>query len=72
MRGVGISGLFVDHLLGVTVVSGDEQDVPSLFAGFVNRANGLVGSRDSLDRRVQDASVADLVPTYVSVVSQMG
>jgi len=72
MRSVGVSGLFVDHLLGVAVVSGDEQDVPSLFAGFVDRADGLVGGRDSLNRRIQDASMANLVSTFVSAVFQTG
>jgi len=71
MRGVGVSSLHVNHLLGVTVVSGDKQDVSSLLAGFVDRADGLVGSGDSFNGRIQDTSVANLVPTFVSVVSQM-
>ena len=52
MCSVWVSGLFVDHLLGITVVGGDQQDVSGILASFVYRPNGLVGGRDGLDRRI--------------------
>jgi hypothetical protein len=52
MGSVRVSGLFVDHLLGVAVISSDQQDVSGLLASLVDRADGLVSSRDSLDRRI--------------------
>ena len=52
MRSVGVSGIVVDHLLGVTMVGSNEQDVSSLLASFVDRADSLVGSSDGLNRRI--------------------
>lgn len=52
MRSVGVSSLLVNHLFGVTVVGGDEQEVSGLLASFVDCADGLIGSRDGLDRRI--------------------
>ena len=70
MCSVGVPGLFVDHLLGVSVIGSDEQDISGLFAGFEDRPDGPVGGRDGLDRRIQYTSVANLRPVCVNALSQ--
>ena len=52
MCSVRVSSLCVDHLLCVTMVGSDEQDVSSLLASLIDRADGLVGGRDGLNRRI--------------------
>ena len=47
-----VSGLFVDHLLGVAVIGSDQQGVSGLLASLVDSADGPFGSRDSFDRRI--------------------
>ena len=39
-----VPGLFVDRLLGISTISGDQQDVSGLLASLVYCADGLVGS----------------------------
>ena len=34
------------------MVGSDEQDVSSLLASLIDRADGLVGGRDGLNRRI--------------------
>ena len=71
MRSVRVSCVWVNHLLGITVICSDEQDVTGLLAGLVDRADGLVGSRDGLDRCIQDASVANLIPISVNTTPKI-
>jgi len=47
------------HLLGVTVVGSDEQDVVVLHAGLVNRSNGGIRGLNSLDSGLIDSSVSN-------------
>lgn len=64
VRGVcrmGGTRLGVDHLLGVPMVGGDEQDVARLLARLVDDAHGLVGVRDGLNGGLVHTRVADHV-----------
>lgn len=56
--GLAISEL---HLLSVTVVGSDEENVASLLATLKNLANGLVGGLTADDSGVVDTSVTDHV-----------
>lgn len=47
---VKVSSLFVNSPLGVAVINSAQQNVPYLLANIVDRADGLVGSRDGLGR----------------------
>ena len=69
VRGVRVPGLFVDRLLGISMISGDKQNVSGLLASLVYRADGVVGGRDGLNRRIKDPSVANLTQIYVSAGS---
>lgn len=71
MRSVRVSCLMVNHLLSVTVIGSDEQDVSGLLASFIDFADGLIGGRDGLDSRIQDTSMANLTSIFVNSVSQM-
>ena len=64
-----VPGLFVDRLLGISMISGDQQDVSGLLASLVYRADGVVGGRDGLNRRIKDPSVANLTQIYVGAGS---
>ena len=55
-----IARLRVDHLLGVTVVRGDEEDIAGLLAGLVHDADSLVGVVDGLNSSVVNTGVANL------------
>ena len=57
MRG---SGIGVQHLLGVTVVGGDEQNVTCFLAGFVNCADRCVCFADSFDGGIVYSRVTNL------------
>lgn len=61
--GVAGLGLAVGelHLLGVAVVSGDEENVALLLAGLEDLANGLVGGLAADDGGLVDTSVANHV-----------
>lgn len=61
VRGVGVSSLGVNHLLGVAVVGSDAEDVTGLLARVVDGPDSRIGSSDGLDSRVKDTSVADHV-----------
>jgi hypothetical protein len=57
---VGLLGLEVNHLLGVTVVRGDGEDVAGFLTRVVDGLDGLVGRVNGLDGGVVDTGVADL------------
>jgi hypothetical protein len=58
--GMRITGLGVLHLLGVTVVGSDEEDVAGLLAGFVDNTDGLVSVSDGDYGGVVDTCVTNL------------
>mgnify|MGYP006876488078 CR=1 FL=1 len=58
--GVRVASLGVEHLLGVTVVSGDGKDVAGLLAGIVHGLDCLVGGGNGNNSGVVNTSVADL------------
>jgi hypothetical protein len=58
--GVGRAGVRVNHLLGVTVIGGDGEDVAGFLACVVDGLDGLVGGGDGLDGGIKVTSVADL------------
>jgi hypothetical protein len=60
MCSVGRARIRVEHLLGVTVVCGDEEDIASVLAGFVDSANRCVGFSNSFNGSVVHAGVTDL------------
>lgn len=72
MRGVRRARLGVDHLLRVSVVRGDEQDVARLLARLVHRPDRRVSMRDRLDGSVVHARVADLRACTFSQSLRMG
>ena len=55
------SGVQVDHLLRVAVVSRYEEDVARILARFVDRADCRVGVSNSFDGCVKHAGMPDLV-----------
>jgi hypothetical protein len=57
---VGCSGIGIEHLLGVTVVGGDEQEITSFLTGFVDCADCCIRLSDSFNGRVKYTCVADL------------
>lgn len=60
MSGVRLASLGVDHLLGVSVVGRDAENVASLLACLVDGLDSLVSGVDGLDGCIVDTSVADL------------
>ena len=61
VRGVGLAGHGVDHLLGVAVVGGHHQDDAGVAAGGLEDAEAAVERLDRRDRLGQLAGVADHV-----------
>jgi hypothetical protein len=57
---VGCPGIGIEHLLGVAVISGDEQEVTSFLTGFVDCADCYIRLSDSFYGRVKYTCVADL------------
>ena len=57
---VGLLRLGVDHLLSVSVVGSDEQNVARLLACLVDDADSLVSVLDGLNGSIIDTSVANL------------
>lgn len=61
--GVWVTGLGVDHLLSVTVVGSNEQNITSVLACLVDDADGLIGVGDSLHGSIIDTGVTNLWDT---------
>lgn len=59
--GVGVTSLWVQHLLGVSVVGSDTQNVASLLASVIDSLDSLVGSSNSDDGSIVITSMADHV-----------
>lgn len=60
MCGMRGSGFEILHLLRITVISGDEEDITRLLAGLIHNADGFVSVGDGLDGCVEHARMADL------------
>lgn len=60
VRRVRRARVWVDHLLSVTVVGRDSEDVAGFLAGVVDGLDGLVGGGDGLDGGVKVTGVTDL------------
>lgn len=58
--GVRRTSVRIDHLLGVTVVGGDGEDVAGFLACIVDGLDGLIGGGDGFDGSIEVTSVADL------------